>query len=438
MVKTMTLQSILISYITLISIFSISIFPSTKASNTGFTIDLIHRDSPQSPSYDISLTPSQRLGNALRRSFARVHRFKAKNGSHQSPESDIINANGEYLMKYSIGTPPVQSLAIADTGSDTIWTQCQPCVKCFKQKLPFFKPKNSSTYKKIPCSSVSCSSLSDTSCSRNKKDCLYDDAYGDGSNTSGELATDTITLGSTRGKKANSFRNIIFGCGFRNGGIFDGGESGIVGLGGGKASLVRQLSPFVKGKFSYCLMPLSKASNSSKLNFGANAVVSGKGVVSTPLVSKKPETFYSLTLEGISVGNQRLGFNDSGEEGNIIIDSGTTLTLLPEDLYDKLENVFKKLIKLKRIKDPQGFLKLCFFTRKEIRIPDVTVHFKGADVKLKAENVFLRTSEVALCLAFQSAGYTNIYGNIAQVNFLVGYDLVKKTVSFKPKDCGIS
>lgn len=434
--------TLIITYIalTLISLVSMSkSHPLTEEiSTTGLTIDLIHRDSPHSRSYDPSTTPAQRLANALRRSFDRLQRFKAD----RSPQTDIVNSGGEYLMKYSIGTPPVPSLGIADTGSDVTWTQCQPCLKCFKQELPFFKPNSSSTYRKIPCNAPNCTSFPEiTFCSVRRKKCLYSESYGDGSFTQGVLSTDTLTLAST-GRERVSVPNFVFGCGFRNGGIFDGGESGIVGLGGGNASLVRQLGFLTRGKFSYCLVSLSDKSNSSKLNFGSNAEVLGRGVVSTPLVIKSPETFYRLTLEGISVGNQRLELYDPllsdsrVQEGNIIIDSGTTLTLLPVDLYTKVENAMKSSIKLRQIKDPQGVLDLCYFTRNDIRIfPQVTVHFRGADLKLKHDNVFVRTSNVSLCLAAKPVQDFAIYGNLAQVNFLVGYDLLKRTVSFKAADC---
>ncbi|EYU27190.1 hypothetical protein MIMGU_mgv1a007505mg [Erythranthe guttata] len=379
-----------------------------------FTVDLIHRDSPHSPYYDPSQSRYQRLTSAVQRSFHRVHRFKT---SSKSPRSDVINSDGEYLMKYSIGTPPIASLAIADTGSDIIWTQCQPCIQCFNQTLPIFKPKSSSTYKTIPCSDRKCKSLYETSCSRTGKNCLYSETYGDGSFTNGLLATETITLDSSDGKRV-SFPNLIFGCGFKNGGIFDGGESGIVGLGGGTASLVRQLG---QGMFSYCLIPLSdNKSSSSKLNFGDSARVSG-----------------------ISIGSERLGFSDkesgsevNGIDGNVIIDSGTTLTLLPADLYGKYEKAIRGIVKLKEFKDPRGDFSLCYLTREDIRnIPDVTVHFKGADLRWRYENVFVRISDVAVCLAAAASTEIGIFGNLGQVNFLVGYDLVKRTVSFEAADC---
>ncbi|GFP88586.1 aspartic proteinase cdr1 [Phtheirospermum japonicum] len=429
----MILKSVfLIAYVSLISLVSIS---KSDSLTEGFTSTLIHRDSPQSPTYDPTLSPTQRLANAIRRSSHRIQRFNDKL-SQQFPVSDITNSGGEYLMKYSIGMPPVPSLGIADTGSDIIWTQCKPCLKCFNQTLPFFSPRKSSTYKTIPCNTTRCDSLIETSCSRTRRNCLYTETYGDGSSTYGLLANETITLPSTSNNGGGvSLPNITFGCGFQNGGLFGGGESGIVGLGGGNVSLIRQLGPLAQGKFSYCLVPLSSGGSSpSRLNFGANAVVSGNGVVSTPLVRKQPDTFYFLTLEGITVGNKRLDYYD----GNVIIDSGTTLTLLPFHLYGRVEKELNGSISLKRIKDPINALELCYATRKDdIEHPPVTFHFTDADVKLKTENIFVRTSNVSLCFAAQPVllGF-GIYGNLAQINYLVGYDLEKRSVSFRPTQCG--
>ncbi|KAL7158272.1 hypothetical protein ABFS83_02G131000 [Erythranthe nasuta] len=433
MVKTMILK---LNFIALIFLIYMSKCNSlTKTTNTtGFTTELIHRDSPQSPHYNHSLSPYQRLANAIQRSFSRVRRFKTSRPGSESPVSEVTNSGAEYLMKYAIGTPPVPSLGVADTGSDIIWTQCQPCRDCFKQNLPLFRPKNSSTYKNIPCDTNNCKSFQETSCSEKK--CIYTETYGDGSSTQGDLSIDTITFASTNGRSTISAPNIIFGCGFSNSLLIPAGESGIVGLGGGPASLVRQLGPLANGKFSYCLS--SDNSRPSQLSFGDSAVVLGRGVVSTPLVKKYPETFYYLTLEGISIGNQRLKFDDfsSGVKGNIVIDSGTTLTLLPFDFHAKVESAMGRLIKLRKIKDPRGELSLCFFSRDGIKnIPDVTVHFEGGDVKLRQENLFVRTSDVSLCFAAQPVDDVAVYGNVAQKNFLVGYDLHKRTVLFQAANC---
>ncbi|KAL3622369.1 hypothetical protein CASFOL_033780 [Castilleja foliolosa] len=443
--KKMALKQVL-AYLALVSLFSL-----TKAFiTTGFTIDLIQRDSLQSPFHNPNLSPLQLRLNAIRRSFHRIQRFKPHHHSKQSPKSKLTVSSGEYLMKYSVGTPPVPSFGIADTGSDLVWTQSLPCLQCFNQTLPIFDPKTSSTNKRIPCKASTCTSNSDiTYCSKSMKNCLYFEEFGDGSLTVGELSTDTITLPSSNGKGVIRARNIILGCGFLNGGLFMGVTSGIVGLGGGNLSFVRQLGSVAQGKFSYCLVSQSDNSSiisSGRVSFGAKARVSGKRVVSTPLVPKNPSTYYFLTLERISVGNRKVESYDPllassrvSKKGNMIIDSGTMITFLPKSLYASLANALKSSIALRRNKDPKCQLDLCFTTRKDdIEFPRVVFHFKGADVKLRRDNVFVRTSDVCLCLAAMPVPENEfgIYGNLAQMNFLVGYDLEKKRVSFKPADCG--
>lgn len=423
--------------VTLIFAISISSLHETEAA--GFSIDLIHRDSLKSPSLESSFEFEQ-VEATLRRSFNRAKTLIPAAYSPESASTDIIPDVGEYLMRFSLGTPKVETLAIADTGSDLTWIQCSPCRRCFKQKAPLFNPSRSSTYKLIPCRSATCSSVRSTSCGGVKRTCSYSVQYGDRSYSQGDLATETLTLGSNA-----SIPRVIIGCGHVDQGTFGAGASGIVGLGGGKESLIRQMQPSIHGKFSYCLVPISgRTRRPSKMHFGDNAVVSGAGVVTTPIVAKSPDTFYYLTLEGMSVGKQRFNLDSSSldynaEEGNIIIDSGTTLTFLPSDLYREVEAAVKREIGLREMSDPQQQLSLCYeaTTDFERKIPEITAHFKGADLVLKPYSTFIRTSERSVCFAFAESTSLGvaIYGNLAQMNFLIGYDLVKKTVSFKPTDC---
>ncbi|KAK6162764.1 hypothetical protein DH2020_002605 [Rehmannia glutinosa] len=422
MAKTMIiLKPIFISYVALISLVSMYKCDSlTKASTTGFTTDLIHRDSPQSPYYDPSLSPTQRIVNALRRSLSRKWEF--------------IDSNGEYLVKYAIGNPPVSALGTVYTSKDVTWTQCEPCLKCFSQNLPLFNPKKSFTYRAICCNTSECNSVRGTSCSPTKKNCLYYNVFAYGSFTQGLLSTETFTLASSSGQRV-SIPNFIFACGFRNA-IQNTVGSGIVGLGGGNASLVRQLGPLTQGRFSYCLVtPFNNLINSSKLNFGDDAVVKGREVAVTPLAPKGPNTFYFLTLLQISVGDQRL--NASFEQGNIVMESGTMLTKLPNYFYYQVKKALLSQVKLKQIRDPTGLLDLCFLTRGNIQMPNITFHFEFAEVYLKQENMFIRTSEDSLCFAAKPAGkHRAVLGYLAQVNFLVGFDLERRVVFFKPTDCG--
>ena len=438
----------LLSFAALATTFSIILlcsFSPIEALNGGFTVDLIHRDSPNSPFYNASETHSQRVAKALRRSINRLNRFKPTSSvPPNSLQTDLISDSSGYLLNYSVGTPPVPKLAIADTGSDLIWLQCKPCIKCYNQTAPLFYPEMSTTYKTVSCTSSLCKSPYN-SCSIDGTRCQYSVEYGDGSFSEGDIAVETITLGSTTGHSV-TLRKTIIGCGHNNGGTFNANGSGIVGLGGGAVSLVSQLDSSIDGKFSYCLIPLtSQGDTTSKLNFGSNAVVSGSGAVSTPIVPKNIDTFYYLTLEAISVGRKRIELTKPSQvgdsaEGNIIIDSGTTLTILPSDLYPDFESAVKAEIDLAPTEDPSGVLSLCYVSSSDdFRGPSITAHFTGADVNLSSSTTFIRVDEQVVCLAFVAAsdepGSISIFGNLAQANVLVGYDVVKKTVSFKPTDC---
>nr|XP_011469449.1 PREDICTED: aspartic proteinase CDR1-like isoform X2 [Fragaria vesca subsp. vesca] len=410
--------------------------------NGGFSVKLIHRNSPLSPLHNPSETPSQRVTNALQRSINRANFFGSTSllPSSNDPESTIISDKGEYLMKISIGTPPVEISGVADTASDLTWIQCMPCRNCYKQKAPLYDPKNSNTYKVVFRPSSQCQSVSGTSCS-DEDICYYKRFYRDGSYSNGVVSTETITFNSTSLGQTISLPQIIIGCGQNNSGLSNEDGSSMIGLSRGSMSLISQMDSSIDGKFSYCLVPaFSQLNSSSKMSFGNNAVVSGATVVSTPLLSDL-KSYYFIKLEAMSVGRKRLQYNSTlmtiaPGRGNIIVDSGTTLTMLPKDFYDRLELTVTKAIRLKRVKDASRYLSLCYKTKSTITAPIITAHFTGADVKLKASNTFIRVSMDVVCFAFKPITQGNaIFGNMAQTNFLIGYDLKKEFLSFKPTDC---
>ncbi|KAL8504380.1 hypothetical protein ACS0TY_022926 [Phlomoides rotata] len=302
---------LLISLISLISL-------AHSINNGGVTVDLIHQDSPLSPSHDPSQTRFQRLRNAIDRSFSRkssmltsfISTSKSPDKTIQAP---LTNNGGDYLIEYQLGMPPVRQLSVADTGSSVTWVQCKPCKSCYKQKYPLFDPAASKSYRPISCRSKQCNISTPRSCIKNE--CTYTISYGDQSTTFGNLATETLTFGSTA-----SFPNFTFGCGRNNRGTFSPSETGIFGLGNAPASIIHQKSSSIRGRFSYCLTFDSNVS--SKISFGKDAVVTGPKVLSTPLGSKGPAKFYALTLKGISVGKQRFEYpksSSSNIKDNIIM-----------------------------------------------------------------------------------------------------------------------
>ncbi|CAN0915073.1 Aspartic proteinase CDR1 [Linum grandiflorum] len=224
-------------------------------------------------------------------------------------------------MNISIGTPSVQILALADTGSDIIWTKCS----AFPNKDILFTPKLSHTYKTLQCPS--------------------------------------------------------------------------------------------------------------------KAYVTGDDGVSTPLIyDPLRPSFFFVRLEAMSVGNVRIPFRGStSEDQNILIDSGTLYSILPTEFCSQLlSEVGRQTVGKKRVADPSSSqFPLCYEAgpTDSINAPPVTMNFLGADVKLSQYHVFIQVSDTVMCFAFKPADNISVYGNLAQHNFLIGYDLHNNVVSFKPADC---
>ncbi|XP_065880050.1 aspartic proteinase CDR1-like [Euphorbia lathyris] len=426
--------------VTLISIYLANL-PHLAAKTDGFSVDLIHRNSPLSPLYNTphQETPLTHFKNGFERARSRINRL---NSNGNNPQSDVLADNGEHIMKFSIGNPPMDIYGIVDTGSDLVWTQCQPCEQCYNQKNPIYNPKSSSTYTDITCNdSPNCHDLLGTvSCSAQSL-CSYTYGYGSNDLTQGVLAKETFTFNG-----GVSFQNIVFGCGHNNTSGFNENEMGLVGLGGRKLSLVSQIgSSLGNRKFSYCLVPFhTDPTIVSKMYFGSGSEVTGKGVISIPLVQKEDKTPYFITVTGISVGNKFIPYSNKSSssvlEGNMFIDSGVPPILLPNDFYNRMEQEVKDAIKMEPYQDPDLGTQLCYKSNKILdAIPILLVHFEnGAAIPLVPSSTFIPPKEDVFCFAMAptpTGADIGVFGNFAQNNFRIGFDLDKQVVSFEQADC---
>ena len=112
--------------------------------------------------------------------------------------------------------------------------------------------------------------------------------------------------------------SVKFGCSTTTAGSFP--ADGLVGLSGDAVSLVTQLGgeASLGRRFSYCLVPHS-VNTSSALNFGALANVTELGAASTPLVAGDVDTYYTVVLDFVKVGNKTVA---SAASSRITVDSG--------------------------------------------------------------------------------------------------------------------
>ncbi|KAL5727828.1 saccharopepsin [Ranunculus cassubicifolius] len=426
--------SSLMFQIFIVFLFLSSAFSLKVAVRKGLKISLSHVDSKG------NYTKFELIQRGMTRGERRLARLSslavssATIDSTDNVESPVHYGDGDFLMNIAIGTPPNSYSAVMDSGSDLIWTQCKPCVECYKQPTPIFDPKQSSSFSKLSCSSPLCKALEDPVCDSG---CQYKYAYGDGSTTQGVMASETFTFDEV------SIPNIGFGCGNKNkgDGFVDG--AGLVGLGRGPLSLVSQLG---SGEFTYCLTSFGSKSNST-LFFGPLAFMPNMSSVpqTTPLL-KNPSwpSFYFLSLEGITVGDTLLDIPENtfaikaDGTGGVFIDSGVTITHLQQIGYDAVKKAFLAQVNLTVADSTNVGLDLCFSLPSDafnVIVPKLIFHFDGADLDLPIENYMIIFENGLLCLAMGESSGASVFGNVQQQNMLITYNLEKKTLSFAAHQC---
>ncbi|KAL3624867.1 hypothetical protein CASFOL_031535 [Castilleja foliolosa] len=415
-------------------------FPDSESvSETNLALPLLHVDHLSSTPKS---TPESLFKNRLRRDAFRVKTLSAGRPQSGNFGSRVVSGaslgSGEYFTRIGVGTPAKNFYMILDTGSDIVWLQCLPCLKCYIQTDPIFNPNISTSFQSVPCTSPLCNQLDRPGCNSSRKICQYRVSYGDGSFTTGDLTTETLTFG-----RKNIVPNIAVGCGHTNKGLFNA-AAGLLGLGRGKLGFPVQASG---EKFSYCLVePSVSIKKSSYLLFGESAVPK-KAAFTRLLTNPKVNTFYYVGLEGFSVGGTRVrGINpslfkiDGYGYGGVIVDSGTSVTRLTQSAYVALRNAFRAgATNLKNTSSDISLFDTCFDLSglTSVSVPTVAFHFDGVDVSLPSTNYLIPVdNEGTVCFAF--AGTTDglsIIGNIQQQGFRVVFDLAGQKLGFVPQSC---
>ena len=378
-----------------------------------------------------------------------------------------------------------------DTGSDVVWFPCSPfeCILCEGKYEPgTLSPVNVSKSSLLPCKSRACSAAhsalsSSDLCAMAKcpldqietSDCAkfacpsFYYAYGDGSFIA-QLHRDDLIMPSTSNKPL-MLKNFTFGCAHSA----LGEPIGVAGFGRGALSLPAQLanlSPDLGNQFSYCLV--SHSFDSTKLRHPSPLILGkykersfGKvsKVVYTPMLDNpKHPYFYSVGLEAISVGSRRIPSPESLKRvdgkgnGGVVVDSGTTYTMLPSELYNsvvaELDRRVGKVLKRASETESRAGLSPCYYLRGTSSgrvVPSLALHFGGnSSVALPRRNYFYefmdggderRRGRMVGCLMMMDGGDDvqsgpgATLGNYQQQGFEVVYDLEERRVGFAPREC---
>ncbi|KAL9682459.1 hypothetical protein QQ045_014257 [Rhodiola kirilowii] len=446
-----------VSYWVLLShISSLLLASSMSSEGVSFVTKLIHRDSIISPYYNPNHTIYERAELAITSSIARFSFLSSRERNSSSSESMTRDYQAEVLPEYigtifmarmSFGEPPVPQLLVIDTGSTLLWIQCLPCTKCFHQLEQIFDPAKSSTYSNVPCQFPECTNFQWHSCDR-MNHCNYHVTYMDSTTSSGFLSFEQLTIG-TSDEGLTKIPRVIIGCANENKAILkDGQISGILGLGPKSESLVHKVGK----KFSYCLGNIDDLSYPfNQLAMGESARLEG---YSTPLYFGSHE--YLITLEGISVGNKRLGVSGETFQGGqwvragLMIDSGTTYTFLATQGYLALKNEVAGLMEglLQQVPNliigNEYKLELCYKgnMKRDLKgFPVTTFHLaEGVDLVVDIDGMFKKVGKDVFCMAVievrESSGLSML-GILAQQYYNVGFDLDDQRIYFERIDCEV-
>ncbi|KAG9160038.1 hypothetical protein Leryth_005773 [Lithospermum erythrorhizon] len=235
-------------------------------------------------------------------------------------------------------------------------------------------------------------------------------SYGDGSYTVGDLATDTVSFGSS-----NTIPNVALGCGHDNEGLFVG-AAGLLGLGGGALSFPSQIKAT---SFSYCLVDRDSTS-SSTLEF--NSARPSDSIVAPLVHNSRMDTFFYVGLTGFSVGGSPIS--------------------LPKSILKPTTRSERRLGGSSALPKSTSFalFDTCYdlSSMTTASVPTVAFNFAGGkSLRLHAKNYLIPVdSSGKFCFAFApTSGSLSIIGNIQQQGTRVSYDLANNLVGFSPDKC---
>jgi hypothetical protein len=352
------------------------------------------------------------------------------------PIEGAVAIYGEYFVKVALGNPQDQLYLQVDTGSTDLLVYGEGCDGC-PPEADKYNWGSSKTAVPQPCKGAS---LRCDKCYNNTL-CAFDDGYGDGSDVTGFVLNDTFALVGLEGPSAtvtmgsiqystSNFEPIkvdgIFGLAYSTTSAW-GGESPLI-------SFMKENNYYLA--FSMCL----HNDSGSSLTVGIDAH-SNPNIAWSPRVFK---AYYSVTLESMMVSGQALKVPPKSINGKYgaLVDSGTTLIILPTPVFTALKAAFKancsayKLPGVCGVKDKDSiFAGNCFDMTEEDKahFPDFSVKVKGIDkVQTIGSVKYLVHQGNELCLGIVPSGDEDvtILGDTFMRGFYFVFDQVTNSVGF--------
>ncbi|XVE80323.1 hypothetical protein DITRI_Ditri14bG0130700 [Diplodiscus trichospermus] len=432
------------------------VFSSTK--HAGLSLRAVIDDSPESPLYLIgNLTIAERIEKLIKVTKARANYLDLVSRPNATVVPDNIRIpisrdSVFYAVEFTMGSQRHHVKLLMDTGGGLIWTQCQPCINCFPQKLEIYDPRVSASYGILPCGHPLCDGPNRLYNCVDRK-CVYNVRYGGGATTRGVGSLDSFQF-LIDPSTVKSFNNVIFGCSNDSRNVFfeNTDISGIFGLSMSPDSMASQFSPLTHTRFSYCLVPFHDAlPRPIVLRFGDDIPQPPPQQVQTTMFITPPGSYhFYLQLLDISIANHRLGFHPytfitkSDGSGGCLIDSGALFTQIDTktpgvNAYAAVMAVFQAYYGSRQLRRTAGEgspgFELCYeYPQNYNDFAAITFHFNGADYTVDGvHGHFFGTS--FFCIAILGGNFGTIIGAWHQQNKRIIYDGGIGGLQFADEQC---
>lgn len=294
-----------------------------------------------------------------------------------------IDEYAYYFMDIEIGTPGQKLSLIVDTGSSSLSFPCSECKDCGIHMENPFNLNNSSTSSVLYCNDNTCPY--NLKCVKGR--CEYLQSYCEGSRINGFYFSDVVKLESTNNTKSG---NITFkkhmGCHMHEEGLFlYQHATGVLGLSLTKPKgvptfidLLFKNSPKLNKIFSLCISEYggelilggySKdyivkevSIDEKKENIEDNKNENIDSIDKSVEINKNKSSvddilweaitrkyYYYIRVEGFQLFGTTFSHNNKSME--MLVDSGSTFTHLPDDLYNNL-NFFFDILCIHNMNNP--------------------------------------------------------------------------------------
>ena len=377
-------------------------------------------------------------------------RLKSLHRSHRnlSPENDsyfLEQAYGDsavlnyYYATLYFGPKKTPQTLILDTGSPTTTSPCSVCTSCGKHINKPYEFTDESRL--VKCNTDECSSLS-SSC-RNSR-CSFYISYLEGSRLEGFFNFQYVYFENINNSPiiTNKFFTIPIGCTTTETHLFATQlADGIMGLNNSGKSFVSLL--YKNKVISKELFTICFGQNDGYFSIGEIDTKYHKSKISyVPQIS-------GLTNFYIKINNMKVGSDTiSTYNYNVFIDSGTTITYFPRQIFDSIMTSFNKYCKNKCGKfenvDSIGYCGM--FKSKEDRAkalnkywPNIVPVLEGYDYILSPNDYFFEYNEnnkIAACIGFEGEGASKI---TLGGTFMHGHDIIfdrdNQLIGFAEADC---